>query len=78
MIPDRKPERTPHRQRGRSAPRPSLIRGIWQPMHRSQYFAGGHVLSAAISAIDIALYNIKGTVLGVPVHELLGGRQRAT
>jgi galactonate dehydratase len=35
------------------------------------------VLQAAISAIDIALHDIKGTVLGVPVYELLGGKQRA-
>jgi galactonate dehydratase len=34
------------------------------------------VLQAAISAIDIALYDIKGKALGVPVYELLGGKQR--
>ncbi|SHJ09052.1 mandelate racemase/muconate lactonizing enzyme family protein [Pseudozobellia thermophila] len=48
----------------------------WQAMYRGQYFEGGRVLSAAISAIDIALYDIKGKALGVPVYELLGGRQR--
>ncbi len=45
-------------------------------MYRSQYFEGGRVLQAAISAIDIALYDIKGKALGVPVHQLLGGKQR--
>lgn len=48
----------------------------WQNMYRGQYFEGGRVLTAAISAIDIALYDIKGKALGVPVYELLGGKQR--
>ncbi len=52
------------------------IGGLWQEMYRSQYFEGGRVLQAAISAIDIALHDIKGKALGVPVHQLLGGRQR--
>ena len=50
---------------------------IWQEMYRSQYFEGGRVLQAAISAIDIALHDIKGKALGVPVYELLGGKQRS-
>ena len=33
-------------------------------------------LTAAISAIDIALYDIAGKALGVPVYELLGGKHR--
>jgi galactonate dehydratase len=49
---------------------------IWQEMYRSQYFEGGRVLQAAISAIDIALHDIKGKALGVPVYELLGGKHR--
>lgn len=49
---------------------------IWQETYRSQYFEGGRVLQAAISAIDIALHDLKGKVLGVPVYELLGGKQR--
>jgi galactonate dehydratase len=49
---------------------------LWQEMYRSQYFEGGRVLMAAISAIDIALHDIKGKALGVPVHQLLGGKQR--
>src|SRR5690606_13923723 len=55
---------------------PFRIGLLWQDMYRSQYFEGGRVLQAAISAIDIALYDIKGKALGVPVHELLGGKQR--
>ena len=49
---------------------------LWQEMYRSQYFEGGRVLTAAISAIDIALYDIAGKALGVPVYQLLGGKQR--
>lgn len=55
---------------------PFNIGGIWQKLYRSQYFEGGRVLAAAQSAIDIALYDIKGKALGVPVYELLGGKQR--
>jgi len=55
---------------------PFQIEAIWQELYRSQYFEGGRVLTAAISAIDIALYDIKGKKLGVPVYELLGGKQR--
>src|ERR671917_1277370 len=55
---------------------PMRIGALWQEMYRSQYFEGGRVLVAAISAIDIALHDIKGKALGVPVYELLGGKQR--
>ena len=58
---------------GRDARR---IGALWQEMYRSQYFEGGRVLQAAVSAIDIALHDIKGKALGVPVYELLGGKQR--
>ena len=46
-----------------------------QYMYRSMYFRGSIIMSA-ISAIDIALWDIKGKALGVPVYELLGGRTR--
>ena len=55
---------------------PFQIAAIWQDLYRGQYFEGGRVLTAAISAIDIALYDIKGKALEVPVYELLGGKQR--
>jgi len=51
---------------------------IWQELYRSQYFEGGRVLLAAQSAIDIALHDIAGKALGVPVYQLLGGKQRDT
>ena len=49
---------------------------LWQEMYRSQYFEGGRILTAAISAIDIALHDIAGKALSVPVYELLGGCHR--
>src|SRR5947209_17220458 len=54
---------------------PMRAGALWQEMYRSQYFEGGRVLTAAISAIDIALHDIKGKALGVPVYQLLGGKQ---
>lgn len=55
---------------------PMAIGALWQEMYRSQYFEGGRVILAAISAIDIALYDFKGKALDVPVYELLGGKNR--
>lgn len=55
---------------------PMQMGPLWQEMYRSQYFEGGRVLTAAISAIDIALYDIAGKALGVPVYQLLGGKHR--
>lgn len=49
---------------------------IWQEIYRSQYFEGGRVLQAALSAIDIALHDVVAKALGVPVYQLLGGKQR--
>ena len=49
---------------------------IWQELYRSQYFEGGRVLLAAQSAIDIALHDIVGKALDVPVYQLLGGKHR--
>ncbi len=54
---------------------PMKIEHHWQYMYRSMYFRGSIVMSA-IAAIDIALWDIKGKALGVPVYELLGGRYR--
>lgn len=55
---------------------PMQIGLLWQTLYRSQYFEGGRVLTAAISAIDIALHDIVGKALNVPVYQLLGGKQR--
>ena len=55
---------------------PGRIEHIWQTLWRGQFFRGGHVHSAAVAAIDIALWDLKGKALGVPVYEVLGGRTR--
>jgi len=55
---------------------PGRIEHIWQLLFRSGFFPAQRILTAAISAIDIALWDIKGKALGVPVYELLGGRVR--
>ena len=57
---------------------PMRIGALWQEMYRSQYFEGGRILTGAISAIDIALHDIVGKKLDVPVYQLLGGAQRET
>jgi galactonate dehydratase len=55
---------------------PSRIEHIWQTLWRGQFFRGGHVHAAAVAAIDIALWDLRGKALGVPVYDLLGGRTR--
>ena len=55
---------------------PLRINDLWQTMYRSHFYRGGAILMSAIAGIDQALWDIKGKALGVPVHELLGGRVR--
>lgn len=55
---------------------PFQIEHLWQVMFRSGFFPAGRVGCAAISAVDIALWDIKAQALGVPLYELLGGRTR--
>ncbi|BDZ55770.1 hypothetical protein GCM10025870_28430 [Agromyces marinus] len=52
------------------------IEDTWQLMSRASYWRRGPVQTAAQSAIDMALWDIKGKALGVPVYQLLGGRCR--
>jgi galactonate dehydratase len=55
---------------------PLRIEHIWQILYRSAYYEGGRVLAASIAAIDMALYDIAGKALNVPVYQLLGGACR--
>ncbi|MBW8847563.1 MAG: galactonate dehydratase [Burkholderiales bacterium] len=55
---------------------PARINDLWQVMYRAGFYRGGPILMSAIAGIDQALWDIKGKVLGVPVHELLGGLVR--
>lgn len=54
---------------------PFRIEHHWNVMYRSNCFRGAAIMGA-ISAIDMALWDIKGKALGVPVYELLGGKTR--
>jgi mannonate dehydratase len=58
---------------GRDADR---IEDTWQYFYRGAYWRRGPVTMAAIGAIDLALWDIKGKALGVPVYQLLGGAAR--
>ena len=49
---------------------------IWQYGYRAPYWRRGPVTMAAIGAIDMALWDIKGKALNTPVYNLLGGRSR--
>jgi len=55
---------------------PRQIERIWQVQYRHGFWRGGVVLNSAISAIDQALWDIKGKLAGMPVYELLGGAVR--
>jgi galactonate dehydratase len=57
---------------------PANLGAIWDRLYRKTFWGqgGGPVIMGAISAIDEALWDIKGKALGVPVYQLLGGRQR--
>ncbi|HZR00824.1 MAG TPA: galactonate dehydratase [Chloroflexota bacterium] len=52
------------------------IEHLWQLMFRGGFFPGGNILSSAVSAVDIALWDVNARALGVPVHRLLGGLMR--
>jgi mannonate dehydratase len=49
---------------------------IWQYLYRGPYWRRGPVTMAAIAAVDVALWDIKGKALNTPVYNLLGGKSR--
>ncbi len=57
---------------------PTRIEAIWQQFYQGTFWgkSGGATFYAAVSALDIALWDIKGKSLNVPVYELLGGATR--
>lgn len=55
---------------------PMRIEHLWQRMFRGGFNPGDRLVGSAVAGIDIALWDIKGQALGVPVYELLGGRCR--
>ncbi len=55
---------------------PFQIEDIWQYLYRGAYWRRGPVTMAAIGAVDVALWDIKGKALNTPVYNLLGGKSR--
>jgi len=55
---------------------PSRVVHHWQAIHRGAFYRGGPIKTAISSGIDIALWDIKGKMFGVPVYSLLGGPTR--
>jgi L-alanine-DL-glutamate epimerase-like enolase superfamily enzyme len=57
---------------------PTEIEMLWQSMYRVPRWRGGPILNSAISAVEIALWDITGQALGVPIYKLLGGAARTS
>src|ERR1700754_706889 len=55
---------------------PQHIEQLWQDMNRAFFYPAGREKTDAIGALDLALWDIKGKVQGLPVHQLLGGMVR--
>lgn len=55
---------------------PFRIEAIWQEHYIAWFYPPGREKAHAIGALDLALWDIKGKALGLPVHELLGGLTR--
>jgi len=57
---------------------PHDIEAFWHDAYRDAYWRGGAVLMSALAGVEMALWDIKGKDLGVPVYQLMGGKVRTT
>ena len=55
---------------------PRNIEDIWHFFYKSAYWKRGSVIMTAVSAIDMALWDIKGKALNTPLYNLIGGKSR--
>jgi mannonate dehydratase len=55
---------------------PRRIEDVWQYLYRGAYWRRGPVTMSAIAAVDVALWDIKAKMAGMPLVDLLGGRSR--
>jgi galactonate dehydratase len=55
---------------------PQFIERLWQDMNRAFFYPAGREKEDGIGALDLALWDIKGKVLKLPVHQVLGGATR--
>jgi mannonate dehydratase len=55
---------------------PARIEDTWQYLYRGSYWRGGPVAMTAVSAVDVALWDLKAKTAGVPLYQLLGGASR--
>jgi mannonate dehydratase len=55
---------------------PARIEDTWQYLYRGAYWRRGPVTMTAIAAVDVALWDIKAKLAGLPLYQMLGGASR--